>query len=73
MGQVFEFKVEMTCEGCSGAVQRILDRHVGKGVEKFDINLQARTVTIETTLTQDEITAILEKCGKQVTFLQIKA
>jgi len=34
--QVHEFKVEMTCEGCSGAVERVLGKLKGKWVIKLD-------------------------------------
>lgn len=29
--QIHEFKVEMTCTGCSGAVERVLGK-LGKGI-----------------------------------------
>lgn len=32
--QVHEFKVEMTCSGCSGAVERVLGK-LGKGNESI--------------------------------------
>lgn len=28
--RTLEFRVQMTCEGCSGAVKRVLDKHKGK-------------------------------------------
>jgi len=72
MVQVFEFRVAMTCGACSGALQRILERQIGKGVHKFEIDLASKTVTVETDLDQETITGILEKSGKEVTFVQVK-
>jgi copper chaperone len=67
----YKFKVAMTCggiqflltQGCSGAVQRILTK--AQGVDKFDINLEERTVTVESaSLSQDDVMQIIKKSGK---------
>lgn len=34
ISQSYKFQVEMTCEGCSGAINRILTRQKGKFREK---------------------------------------
>lgn len=41
-------KVEMTCSGCSGAVERILTRSKdkGEGIESFNVDLETQKVTI---------------------------
>ncbi|KAG0046901.1 Cytosolic copper metallochaperone [Gryganskiella cystojenkinii] len=59
----FVYDVTMTCGGCSGAVTRVLNKL--QGVEKFDVSLDTQKVTVESsTLTQDEILAVIQKTGK---------
>uniref|UniRef100_V5IJY6 Copper transport protein ATOX1 n=1 Tax=Ixodes ricinus TaxID=34613 RepID=V5IJY6_IXORI len=48
--QVHEFEVEMTCEGCSGAVQRVLEKLEGQGVNKVEIDLPDKRVFVDSTL-----------------------
>ncbi|XP_077297311.1 antioxidant 1 copper chaperone [Arctopsyche grandis] len=69
MASVHKFEVEMTCEGCSGAVERILNRLKTSGVESFDISLTEKRVTITSTMTADELLDTLKKTGKKVTYL----
>jgi copper chaperone len=38
----------MSCGGCSGAVERILNK--AEGVESFDIDLEAKKVTVRGSL-----------------------
>ena len=42
-------KVEMTCSGCSGAVERVLTRSKdkGEGIEEFVVDLEGQKVTIK--------------------------
>jgi len=62
----YKFNVAMTCGGCSGAVERILKKKLPDAT--YDINLEAKTVdvTVEGP-TQEEVQAIIAKCGKQTT------
>lgn len=55
------FNVGMTCEGCSGAVTRILKRV--EGVENIDCNIEEKRVTVSC---DDEVDAqaMLEKLLK---------
>lgn len=65
----YEFKVEMTCEGCSGAVTRVLNRQ-GDKVTKFDINLETKQVFVESEkLSAEEILAVLKKTGKETSYV----
>lgn len=59
----------MTCEGCSGAVERILNRLKTSGVDSFNIQLAEKKVTITSTLPVDQLTETLKKSGKEVTYL----
>ncbi|XP_049611310.1 copper transport protein ATOX1 [Syngnathus scovelli] len=60
-----EFAVAMTCEGCSGAVSRILNRLEDV---KFEIDLPNQLVWIESDKDADVLLETLKKCGKQVTY-----
>ncbi|XP_053735403.1 copper transport protein ATOX1 [Synchiropus splendidus] len=60
-----EFSVEMTCEGCSGAVARVLNK---LGDVKFEIDLPNQLVWIESDRTGEELLETLKKCGKTVRY-----
>jgi len=67
----YKFHVEMTCEGCSGAINRILTRQKEKGaVTEYDIDLPGKTVSVISTLTMGEVQDILAKSGKTVKHLE---
>lgn len=63
--KVFEFKVKMTCDGCSGAVQRVLNKHVGKGLENFDISLENQIVKVTSTMSADDLLETIKKTGNE--------
>ncbi|KAK9518484.1 hypothetical protein VZT92_023790 [Zoarces viviparus] len=60
-----EFEVAMTCEGCSGAVTRILNKLEGV---KFEIDLPKKLVWIESDRDVEFLTDTLKKCGKEVKY-----
>ncbi|KAM8929881.1 copper transport protein ATOX1-like [Lycaon pictus] len=60
-----EFSVHMTCEGCSNAVSRVLNK-LG-GVE-FDTDLPNK-VSINSEHSVDILLGTLEKTGKAVSYL----
>ncbi|XP_078481445.1 copper transport protein ATOX1-like [Ciona intestinalis] len=62
----------MTCSGCSGAVTRILTKKLTEPGSKFDVNLEAKTVTITSDLPEATLTEMLKKCGKEVTYIGSK-
>ncbi|TDG44088.1 hypothetical protein AWZ03_009513 [Drosophila navojoa] len=68
---VHEFKVEMSCGGCAGAVEKVLSK-LGDKVEKVNINLEAKTVTVTSNLSSDELLAQLRKSGKTVSYVGVK-
>lgn len=55
----------MTCSGCSGAVEKVLKK-LGDAIEKVDIDLDNRTVTIESDLPKEQLEETLKKTGKDV-------
>ncbi|KAI8927576.1 hypothetical protein BC831DRAFT_451954 [Entophlyctis helioformis] len=52
----------MSCEGCSGAVSRILSKT--EGVSKFDISLPEQTVVVTSSLPQQAVFEAIQKSGK---------
>jgi len=67
MTQRYEFTVEMTCGGCSGAVTRVLTK--AEGITKFDVDLENKKVFVETDRPSDEVLNIIKKTGKATTFV----
>lgn len=67
--QTHIFNVEMTCEGCSGAVERVLNRLKDKGVENVDINLPEQKVSVKSTLEADQLLEVIKKTGKKTTYV----
>ncbi|KAM5214269.1 copper transport protein ATOX1 isoform 4-T4 [Hipposideros larvatus] len=61
-----EFSVDMTCEGCSNAVTRVLNK---LGGVQFEIDLPNKKVFIESEHSVDTLQETLRKTGKTVTYL----
>lgn len=56
-------KVKMPCEGCVGAVRRVLTKV--PGVESVDISLQDQKVVVKgSQLSADALVATVQKTGK---------
>ncbi|XP_018310058.1 copper transport protein ATOX1 [Mycetomoellerius zeteki] len=66
--QVHEFNVDMTCEGCSTAVQNVLKKKAG--IDDIKIDLPEKKVFVTTALNSNEILETLKKTGKTCQFLQ---
>ncbi|KAI3420830.1 hypothetical protein GPALN_014449 [Globodera pallida] len=63
---VYKFHVEMTCEGCSNAVKRVLGKLEDK-VKLISVNLDTKEVQVESnSMSRDEILEVLKKTGKAV-------
>ncbi|XP_073342910.1 copper transport protein ATOX1 isoform X2 [Pagrus major] len=60
-----EFEVAMTCEGCSGAVTRVLNK---LGGVTFTIDLPQKLVWIESDKDAEVLMETLKKCGKEVKY-----
>ncbi|XP_018017737.1 copper transport protein ATOX1 [Hyalella azteca] len=72
MAKVYEFDVAMTCEGCSGAAQRVLGK-LGDKVSKVDIDLPNKKVYVTSaSLSAEELTETLKKTGKDVSYIGCK-
>ncbi|GCC21942.1 hypothetical protein chiPu_0000325 [Chiloscyllium punctatum] len=60
-----EFFVDMTCEGCSNAVTRVLNK---LGVQ-FDIDLPNKKVFIESDQSWEVLIECLKRTGKEVQYV----
>ncbi|XP_074068673.1 copper transport protein ATOX1 [Macrotis lagotis] len=61
-----EFSVDMTCEGCSNAVTRVLNK---LGGVQFDIDLPNKKVCIDSEHSVETLLETLKKTGKTTTYL----
>ncbi|XP_043925352.1 copper transport protein ATOX1 [Protopterus annectens] len=61
-----EFFVDMTCEGCSSAVTRVLNK---LGGVQFDIDLANKKVFINSDHDVDVLLETLKKTGKATTYV----
>ncbi|CAI0442384.1 unnamed protein product [Linum tenue] len=59
-------KVVMSCEGCSGAVKRVLTKM--EGVESFDIDMKEQKVTVKGNVQPDAVLQTVSKTGKKTSF-----
>uniref|UniRef100_A0A0R0L378 HMA domain-containing protein n=1 Tax=Glycine max TaxID=3847 RepID=A0A0R0L378_SOYBN len=59
-------KVGMSCQGCAGAVNRVLGKM--EGVESFDIDLKEQKVTVKGNVEPDEVLQAVSKSGKKTAF-----
>lgn len=67
--QIHKFKVEMTCSGCSGAVENVLKK-LGDAIEKVDFDMDARIVTVTSKLTHEKLLETIKKTGKETSYLE---
>ncbi|XP_073099866.1 copper transport protein ATX1-like [Elaeis guineensis] len=66
MAETVVLRVGMTCEGCVGAVKRVLGRM--EGVESFDVDLQEQKVTVKGNVKPDAVLQTVSKTGKKTSF-----
>ncbi|XP_055706037.1 copper transport protein ATOX1 [Phlebotomus papatasi] len=64
---VHKFQVEMTCEGCSGAVKRVLGKL--DQIEDVNIDLPSKTVLVTSTLPSEQLLETIKKTGKSTTYI----
>ncbi|XP_065577644.1 ninjurin-2-like isoform X4 [Artemia franciscana] len=69
---IHEFKVAMSCEGCSGAVERVLGKLKGQGVNNVDIDLPGQKVYVDSTLPEDFLLGTIKKTGKETVYIGLK-
>ncbi|XP_010242607.1 PREDICTED: copper transport protein ATX1-like [Nelumbo nucifera] len=71
MAQTVVLKVGMSCEGCVGAVKRVLGKM--EGVESFDIYLKEQKVTVKGNVQPDAVLQTVSKTGKKTSFWEEEA
>ncbi|XP_033342004.2 antioxidant 1 copper chaperone [Megalopta genalis] len=68
--QVYEFHVEMECDGCSKAIRNVLAKK--EGIDNIQIDLAGKKLLVTTTLSSDEILNVIKPTGKACKFLGVK-
>ncbi|KAK7391455.1 hypothetical protein VNO78_19871 [Psophocarpus tetragonolobus] len=71
MSQTVVLKVGMSCEGCVGAVKRVLGKL--DGVESYDIDLKEQKVVVKGNVQPDTVLQTVSKTGKKTTFWEDEA
>ncbi|KAL4290723.1 hypothetical protein GQ457_14G021450 [Hibiscus cannabinus] len=66
MSQTVVLKVGMSCEGCVGAVKRVLGKM--QGVESFEVDLKEQKVTVKGNVQPDAVLQTVSKTGKKTAF-----
>ncbi|KAL3649667.1 hypothetical protein CASFOL_006070 [Castilleja foliolosa] len=66
MSQTVELKVRMSCQGCSGAVKRVLGKM--EGVDSFDIDMEKQKVTVIGNVQPEAVFQTVSKTGKATSF-----
>ncbi|CAN1258419.1 Copper transport protein ATX1 [Linum perenne] len=69
--QTVVLRVAMSCEGCSGAVKRVLTKM--EGVESFDIDMKEQKVTVKGNVKPDAVLQTVSKTGKKTSFWEGEA
>ncbi|KAA8534534.1 hypothetical protein F0562_032051 [Nyssa sinensis] len=71
MSQTVVLKVGMSCEGCVGAVKRVLGKM--QGVESYDIDLKEQKVTVKGNVQAEAVLQTVSKTGKKTSFWESEA
>ncbi|KAL2555627.1 copper transport protein CCH-like [Forsythia ovata] len=66
MSQTVVLKVGMSCQGCVGAVKRVLGKM--EGVESFDIDIEQQKVTVKGNVQPEAVLQTVSKTGKATSF-----
>ncbi|KAJ6496710.1 hypothetical protein DFH06DRAFT_1157844 [Mycena polygramma] len=65
----YEFNVQMTCGGCTGAVNRVLKKAQeadSTEVSDYSVTLENKTVLVTGTIPSDKLVNIIAKTGKKI-------
>ncbi|KAM1018598.1 hypothetical protein ACFX13_040823 [Malus domestica] len=69
--QTTVLKVGMSCQGCVGAVKRVLGKL--EGVESYDIDFDAQKVTVKSNLPPETVLQTVSKTGKKTAYWEAEA
>ncbi|CAB4035889.1 Copper transport ATOX1, partial [Paramuricea clavata] len=62
-----EFEVEMTCGGCSGAVERVLKRR--EDVKDIAIDMEKQRVYVTSDASAEDLLEVIKKTGKKTSYV----
>ncbi|KAG2325650.1 hypothetical protein Bca52824_008378 [Brassica carinata] len=71
MSQTVVLKVGMSCQGCVGAVNRVLGKM--EGVESFDIDIKEQKVTVKGKVEPEAVFQTVSKTGKKTSYWPVEA
>ena len=71
MSQTVVLKVGMSCQGCVGAVKRVLGKM--QGVESYEVDLKEQKVTVKGNVQPDAVLQTVSKTGKKTAFWEAEA
>ncbi|KAK9153739.1 hypothetical protein Sjap_001219 [Stephania japonica] len=71
MSQTVVLKVGMSCEGCVGAVKRVLTKM--EGVEEFNVDIKEQKVTVKGNVQPEAVLQTVSKTGKKTQFWEDEA
>ncbi|XP_062091830.1 copper transport protein ATX1-like [Humulus lupulus] len=66
MAQTVVLKVGMSCQGCVGAVKRVLGKL--EGVESFDVDIDQQKVTVKGNVQPETVLQTVSKTGKKTAY-----
>ncbi|KAJ3700156.1 hypothetical protein LUZ61_003861 [Rhynchospora tenuis] len=66
MVETVVLKVAMSCQGCSGAVQRALSKM--EGVDSFNVDLKEQKVTVTGNVKPEDVFQTVSKTGKKTSY-----
>ncbi|KAK9126449.1 hypothetical protein Scep_015295 [Stephania cephalantha] len=64
-------KVGMSCEGCVGAVKRVLSKM--EGVEEFNVDIKEQKVTVKGNVQPEAVLQTVSRTGKKTQFWEDEA
>ncbi|KAL0724827.1 hypothetical protein Bca4012_039426 [Brassica carinata] len=68
--QTVVLKVGMSCQGCVGAVNRVLGKM--EGVESFDIDIKEQKVTVKGNVEPEAVFQTVSKTGKKTSYWPVE-
>ncbi|CAN8254480.1 unnamed protein product [Cochlearia groenlandica] len=71
MSQTVVLKVGMSCQGCVGAVNRVLGKM--EGVESYDIDIKEQKVTVKGNVEPEAVFQTVSKTGKKTAYWPVDA
>ncbi|KAK8956700.1 hypothetical protein KSP39_PZI001549 [Platanthera zijinensis] len=71
MVETVVLRVGMSCQGCVGAVKRVLSKL--EGVESFNVDLEEQKVTVKGNVKPEAVLQTVSKTGKATSFWEAES